>query len=947
MKRGSKAIGRIVYTAIALVVLGPSRNASASLTFVSGSVTLTHDGGISGNEGLFLTRSVALPRSSLNYPASPWQLENIFANGRSSTEVAASIGTMTDSSTGGLLLAPGTSLMQYDPDGVYVGATSLKLDVVSATWDVNASGFGPPAFSFATFTAGGEVGVGGSALLKFSLRFLDDTGQAVAGYTGNHFFGPGVISQRFTNSRFIGFGNGSLPAGSHLRAVGSIELQATGGSTPTTLSLVRTEITGAPPTALFKENTQGKWFDSNNWEPVVGNQPGLRSVANAVGDRALFFANNGPKSLQSITIDQPVTLGTLDVDGNTPHSFNAIGNGSLTFATPRDNAVINMRPLAGASAINAPVTLSNNLDIVTDGKSSLLMSGPISGGGNITKTGTGTLIISGDNSFSGNTSVREGTLMVANGTGSAVNGTVTVQFGSTLTGEGSIAGTALLIQDGHLAPGNGVGTITVGGLSLADGTLHIESDATGMDRINVVTPDRFFANYARIYLTDRGGTKEGDYVIIDYSGTPLADSSVLGNLQIWTGGDEGLFVYSLIHDRDNTNVVLHVTKTGLQQWNVDGNGSFGSSPNWIGGTPGLSSRANFLGKITAPRTVTLNSGWSVSGVNFDNLNAYTLVPGTSGTLSVGNPSQGGRINVLSGSHSILAPLTIAADKSINISDGSALNVGGGLTIIANKSADVIGAGTLTISGTSGHAAGSSLNVSNGRVNLNSNSGKPLSSTASNLSLNLIGNDRSAPASIVLGANQDLRALNVDFAADGTQTFDLNSPAAAGAFWSVKVYAANLNVTKAALYDAIVNANASGSSANDGIIDSNLHDHSGIGIGKFSDYVMIRSTRVGDLDLDGWVTITDLNILAAHFDQLQTATWQEGDVNYDRSVTIADFIAMRANFNTSYAGETRTITAADAKALADFAEAHPVPEPSVAWLSVGVLGILGRRIRLQM
>src|SRR5258706_4177718 len=224
-----------------------------------------------------------------------------------------------------------------------------------------------------------------------------------------------------------------------MRVLGTIELQTTAGQTLTTLRVDRAEVGGAPPTAIFKANGEGSWFDSNNWEPLVASQPGLRSVANATGDQALFFANKGPKHLQSVTIDQPVTLGTLDVDGNTPHAFNATGNGSLTFATSQNNAVINMRPTAGASAINAPVTINNPLDIITEGKNSLLMSAPISGTGNINKLGAGKLILTGANTFTGITTAQAGTLWVSNQSGSAANN-VTVRAGATFGGGGTIAG---------------------------------------------------------------------------------------------------------------------------------------------------------------------------------------------------------------------------------------------------------------------------------------------------------------------------------------------------------------------------------------------------------------------------------------------------------------------------------------------------------------------------
>src|SRR4029079_19805366 len=87
---------------------------------------------------------------------------------------------------------------------------------------------------------------------------------------------------------------------------------------------------------------------------------------------------------------------------------------------------------------------------------------------------------------------------------------------------------------------------------------------------------------------------------------------------------------------------------------------------------------------------------------------------------------------------------------------------------------------------------------------------------------------------------------------------------------------------------------------DGIIDSDQHPGSRVGIAKLGDHSYIRSTRIGDVNLDGQVTISDFIDLASHFNS--PGTWQEGDLNYDGQVTISDFIDLASNFNSNYAGD---------------------------------------------
>jgi len=82
------------------------------------------------------------------------------------------------------------------------------------------------------------------------------------------------------------------------------------------------------------------------------------------------------------------------------------------------------------------------------------------------------------------------------------------------------------------------------------------------------------------------------------------------------------------------------------------------------------------------------------------------------------------------------------------------------------------------------------------------------------------------------------------------------------------------------------------------------------------YILIRPTRLGDVNLDGSVTIADFIDLASHFNG--PGTWQEGDVNGDGQVSIGDFIDLASNFNTSYSGLSWAIAPQEKAMLAEFA-----------------------------
>ena len=133
--------------------------------------------------------------------------------------------------------------------------------------------------------------------------------------------------------------------------------------------------------------------------------------------------------------------------------------------------------LAGAGS----VTLGSATLTTGNDNTSTTFSGVISGTGGLTKVGIGALVLSGNNTYSGPTTLNTGTLTV---NGSIANSAITVNAG-TLAGSGTLGNTT--INGGTLSPGNSIGTITVNGnlvLSTAASYL-VEVSPTDADRTNV------------------------------------------------------------------------------------------------------------------------------------------------------------------------------------------------------------------------------------------------------------------------------------------------------------------------------------------------------------------------------------------------------------------------------------------------------------------------------
>ena len=274
--------------------------------------------------------------------------------------------------------------------------------------------------------------------------------------------------------------------------------------------------------------------------------------------------------------------------------------------------------------------------------------------------------------------------------------------------------------------------------------------------------------------------------------------------------------------------------------------------------------------------------------------------------------------------------------TIEVPGSNILFLNNSLTSLPGSLLQRMGSGDLYISGPQNHALNSTFQAMGGQTFLATNAGASATAASpATANLDVIVGPQSAK--IALLTNQVFHQLTVNTSNPGRQSFDLNSPLAPSGFSSLSIYTP---ATKPDLWSAIVNANRAGApDAQDGIFDSGLSSHpsSRLGLAKLTDlhgdsYLLIRPARVGDLNLDGIVSISDFIDLSSHFGASgPNVTWQEGDLNYDNTITIADFIDFAANFGASYAGEALPISPEDQQLLSNFASANsssPIPEPSM-------------------
>ncbi len=137
----------------------------------------------------------------------------------------------------------------------------------------------------------------------------------------------------------------------------------------------------------------GVWSPSGNWQNSV--------IAAGVGKKATFAQTTGV----TVTLDGARTLGTLDFANA---NYTLAGSGALTLDAGVDLPAVSV---AAGSASSISV--------------------PLAGTTGFAKTGTGTLILSGANSYTGGTMINGGTLI--SGAGGVAKGAVTLASGATLS----------------------------------------------------------------------------------------------------------------------------------------------------------------------------------------------------------------------------------------------------------------------------------------------------------------------------------------------------------------------------------------------------------------------------------------------------------------------------------------------------------------------------------
>ena len=296
----------------------------------------------------------------------------------------------------------------------------------------------------------------------------------------------------------------------------------------------------------------GDWFGFNSFTADAGTGTLTVSGANA--------GSGGWRGTSSASL-----AGTLDISSS--FTISGSGAGPLDLTATGNSSVSGNLGLGSATSNTWTVNSGLTMDV----------SGNVSGtNAAITKNGTGTLTLTGANTYTGDTTVSAGTLSLDTGYTHTGGGAYTVEGGTLKIADGVSVGSAMTIGlGGVISPGNSPGTASTGAQTWNDGGSYLWEINASNDAGGTIGTDPGWDWLDITGALDLTNLTQGGFTIDINS---LTSGNIAGDavgFDTWTKGNPGDVDYSFIIATASSGI----TGFDAADFILDSSG-FSNAPSW-------------------------------------------------------------------------------------------------------------------------------------------------------------------------------------------------------------------------------------------------------------------------------------------------------------------------------------------------------------------------------